>query len=187
MNEFCQMCLAETQEGMEGALIHLEREFQKLRAGKASPQLLEGVKADYYGVLTPIEQMANISSPDPKQIIVQPWDRNVLGILDKAIQAANLGFNPQSDGIVLRIFVPPLTEERRKDLVKKARNEAEQARVAVRNIRKNSNTMAKKLEKDGVPEDEIKKLENDIQQLTNRYVTRVDEILAAKEKDVMTI
>ncbi|HOH99488.1 MAG TPA: ribosome recycling factor [Bacteroidales bacterium] len=187
MNEFCQMCLAETRDDMENAINHLEREFQKLRAGKASPQLLEGVKADYYGTLTPIEQMANISSPDPKQLIVQPWDRTALGPLEKAILAANLGFNPQSDGIVLRIFVPPLTEERRKDLVKKARNEAEQAKVAIRNIRKNANTQAKKLEKDGVPEDDIKKLENDIQGMTNRYVTRVDEVLAAKEKDVMTI
>jgi ribosome recycling factor len=181
------MVLMETREGMDGAISHLEKEYQKLRAGKANPQMLESVKADYYGVPTPIDQMANVNTPDPKQIIVQPWDKNMLSVIEKAIMAANLGFNPQNDGEVLRILVPPLTEERRRDLVKRARNEAEQAKVSIRNIRKNSNTIAKKLKDDGVSEDDIKKLENDIQNLTNSFVSKVDTLLEAKEKDIMTI
>lgn len=187
MNEFCQMVLMETKEGMEGAMSHLDKEYQKLRAGKANPQMLEGVKADYYGTATPIDQMANINTPDPKQIIVQPWDKSLLIVIEKAIMAANLGFNPQNDGEVLRILVPPLTEERRKDLVKRARNEAEQAKIAVRNIRKNANAMAKKLKDDGVSEDDIKRLETDVQNITNSYTTKVDALLEAKEKDIMTI
>ena len=187
MNEFCQMVLMEAKEGMEGALQHLEKEYQKLRAGKANPQMLESVRADYYGVPTPIEQMANINTPDPKQIIVQPWDKNMLVVIEKAIMAANLGFNPQNDGEVLRIIVPPLTEERRRDLVKKARNEAEQAKVAVRNIRKTANNNARKLKDDGVSEDEVKILENNIQNLTNDFVGKVDKSLETKEKDIMTI
>jgi len=187
MNEFCQMVLMEARESMEAAIAHLEKEFQKLRAGKASSQMLEGVRADYYGSPTPIEQMANINVPDPKQIIVQPWDKNMLPVIEKAIMAANLGFNPQNDGEVLRILVPPITEERRKDLVKKAKNEAEQARVAVRNIRKSANNNARKLKDEGVSEDDVKKLENDIQTMTNTFVKKVDDLLDIKEKDVMTI
>lgn len=187
MNEFCQMVLMETKEAMDGAISHLEKEYQKLRAGKANPQMLEGVRADYYGVPTPIDQMANINTPDARQIIVQPWDKNMLPVIEKAIMAANLGFNPQNDGEVLRILVPPLTEERRKDLVKKARNEAEQAKVSIRNIRKNANTDARKLKDDGVSEDDVKKLENDIQNLTNNFTSKTDTLLEAKEKDIMTI
>lgn len=187
MNEFSQMVLLEAKEGMDAAISHLEKEYQKLRAGKANPQMLEGVKADYYGVPTPIEQMANINTPDPKLIIVQPWDKNMLSVIEKAIMAANLGFNPMNDGEVLRIAVPPLTEERRKDLVKKAKNEAEQAKIAVRNIRKSANTNAKKLKDDGVSEDEIKILEANIQGLTNDYVSKADAQLDSKEKEIMTI
>lgn len=187
MTELSQMVLQETKDGMEAAIKHLEKEYQKLRAGKANPQMLEGVKADYYGVPTPVEQMANVNSPDPKQIIVQPWDKNMLPVLEKAIMAANLGFNPQNDGEVLRIVVPPLTEERRLDLVKKAKNEAEQSRVSIRNIRKSANNDAKKLKDEGVSEDEVKMLENSIQTLTNDYVKKIDELLDAKEKDIMTI
>jgi ribosome recycling factor len=187
MTEESQLCLMETRDGMEAAIHHMEREFQKIRAGKASPSMLDGVKVDYYGTLTPIEQMANINTPDPKQIIVQPWDRNMLSPLEKAIMAANLGFNPQNDGTVLRIIVPALTEQRRKDLVKMAKAESENAKVAVRNIRKSGMDIARKLEKNGIPEDEIKKLEAEIQNLTNKYTARVDVLLTAKEKDIMTI
>jgi len=187
MNEETEFCLEEAKESMQNAMVHLERELQKIRAGKANPQMLEGVKIDYYGVITPIEQTANISTPDARQIIVQPWDKSVLGLIDKAIQAANLGFNPKNEGEILRIQVPPLTEERRRDLFKRAKTEAENARITIRTIRRNANETAKKLKKDGVPEDEIDKLEESIQKLTDDYITLIDKILDTKEKDIMTV
>ncbi|MDP4280784.1 MAG: ribosome recycling factor [Bacteroidota bacterium] len=187
MNEEVEFCLEETKESMGNTLLHLEKEFQKIRAGKANPQMLEGIKIDYYGVITPIEQTANISSPDARQIIVQPWDKSVLSLIEKAIMAANLGFNPKNEGEILRILVPPLTEERRRDMVKRARTEAENARIGIRGIRRTSNETAKKLKKDGVPEDEADKLEDDIQKLTDDYIAKVDKLLEAKEKDIMTV
>jgi len=187
MNEEIEFTIAEANEGMLLAVQHLERELQKLRAGKASAQMLDGVRIDYYGVMTPIEQTANISTPDGRQIIVQPWDKSVLGLIDKAIQAANLGFNPKNEGEILRILVPPLTEERRRDLVKKAKAETENAKISIRNIRRLANETAKKLKKDGVPEDEVDKLEVDIQKVTDEYISKVDKILEVKEKDIMTV
>jgi len=187
MHEEIEFCLEETKEGMQNAILHLEKEFQKIRAGKASPQMLDGVKIDYYGVMTPIDQTANISSPDARQIIVQPWDKSVLGLIEKAILAANLGFNPKNEGEILRIVVPALTEERRRDLVKRARAEAENAKISIRNIRRNANETAKKLKKDGVPEDEVDKLETDIQKVTDDYTSKIDKVLEIKEKDIMTV
>ena len=187
MNEEIEFTLDEAKEGMHLAVQHLEKELQKLRAGKASAQMLDGVKIDYYGVMTPIDQAANVSTPDGRQIIVQPWDKSVLGLIDKAIQAANLGFNPKNEGEILRIQVPALTEERRRDLVKKAKAEAETAKISVRNIRRLANETAKKLKKDGVPEDEVDKLEIDIQKITDEYITRIDKIFEVKEKDIMTV
>jgi len=187
MNEEVQFCLDEAKESMQNALIHLEHELHKIRAGKASPQMLEGVKVDYYGTLTPIDQIANIGTPDPRQIIVQPWEKNMLGPIDKAILAANLGFNPTNNGEVIRIMVPPPTEERRRDMVKRAKNEAEIAKVSIRNIRRSANETAKKLEKDGIPEDEIKNLEKDIQTVTDANIIKVDKIFESKEKDIMTV
>jgi len=187
MTEETEFCLDEAKEGMQGALTHLEKEFQKIRAGKASPQMLDGLKIDYYGVMTPLDQTANISTPDARQIIVQPWDKSVLGLIEKAIQAANLGFNPKNEGEILRIMVPPLTEERRRDLVKKAKNEGENARISIRNIRRTANETAKQLKKDGVPEDEVEKLETDIQKMTDDYISKVDKLLDLKEKDIMTV
>lgn len=187
MTEETEFCLEETREGMQLAVNHLEKEFQKIRAGKASPQMLEGVRIDYYGVMTPIEQAANISTPDARQIIVQPWDKSVLPLIDKAIQAANLGFNPKNEGEILRIQVPPLTEERRRDLFKRAKTEAENARISIRNIRRIANETAKKLKKEGTPEDEADKLEADVQKMTDDYISKVDKILELKEKDIMTV
>ena len=187
MNEEIEFTLDEANEGMQLAVLHLEKELQKLRAGKASAQMLDGVRIDYYGVMTAIDQTANISTPDGRQIIVQPWDKSVLGLIDKAIQAANLGFNPKNEGEILRITVPPLTEERRRDLVKKAKAEAENAKISIRNIRRLANETAKKLKKDGVPEDEVDKLEIDIQKLTDDYSAKVDKVFDVKEKDIMTV
>ena len=187
MSEEIDFLLEETNESMQLALVHLEKEFQKIRTGKASPQMLDGIKIDYYGASTPLEQLSNINTPDPRQIIIQPWDKNALPLIEKAIMAANLGFNPKNDGEVLRIIVPPLTEERRKDLAKKARIEGENAKVAIRNIRRTSNDAAKKLEKEGVPEDLVKKAETDIQEMTNNYIAKAEKLLVQKEKDIMTV
>lgn len=187
MNEDSQMILQETEEQMQNAIKHLEREFQKIHAGKASPQMLEGVKVDYYGVMTPIEQTANINTPDPRQILVHPWDKSMIPVLEKAILAANLGFTPKNEGEILRISVPPLTEERRRDLVKKAKAEAEDTKISIRNTRRSGNDMAKDLEKEGTPEDEVKRLQDKIQELTDKYIKEVDELFEKKDKDIMTV
>jgi ribosome recycling factor len=187
MSEETQFCLEVAKDSMQNALIHLEREMQKVRAGRASPQMVDALRVDYYGTMTPLNQMANVSAPDAKTIFIQPWDKNALQPIEKAIQAANLGFNPMNDGMVIRIPVPPLTEERRKEYVKRAKAEAESARIEIRGFRREANETAKKLEKQGTPEDEIKKLENDIQHLTDEYIQKVDKIIAAKEKDIMTV
>ena len=187
MHEKALFCLEETKESMQNAIQHLEKELQKIRTGKASPQLLEGIRIDYFGTSTPIEQLSNINVPDHKQIIVQPWDKSILPAIENAIMAANLGFNPKNEGEVLRIAVPPLTEERRRDLVKRAKGEAENAKIAIRNIRRSSNEAAKKLEQEGVSEDDIKKLTSDIQELTNKFVQKTDTLVEAKEKDIMTV
>lgn len=172
---------------MGNAIGHLERELGKIRAGKATPQMLDGVKVDYYGVLTKLSQVSNINTPDPRSIVVQPWEKSMLGPIEKAIMAANLGFNPQNDGTIIRIAVPPLTEERRKELVKKAKAEAENTKVSIRNVRREAIDSGKKLEKEGVEEDLVKKFESDIQELTNKYIAQVDKLLEVKESDIMTI
>jgi len=187
MTEESKMILEDAKEGMEKAIDHLEMAFKKIRAGKASPQMLLGVKADFYGSLTPIEQMANIATPDPRQITVQPWDKSTLGPIEKAIMNANLGFNPQNDGELIRIMVPPLTEERRLDLVKTAKAESESSKVTIRNIRKSANDMAKGLKDEGVSEDEIKAVENEIQDLTNTYTDKANKLCAEKEQEIITI
>lgn len=187
MNEESQFVLDAAREGMDGALEHLEREFHKIRAGKASPDMLEDVKFDYYGAMTPLNQAANINTPDSRLIVVQPFDKSMLPVMEKAILAANLGFNPQNNGEVLRIQVPPITEQRRKELVKIAKNESETAKVSIRNIRRSANDEAKQLKKDGLPEDEAKRLEDDIQKLTDQYVKKVDDLTDVKEKDLMSV
>lgn len=174
-------------EAMDKAIAHLEKEYQKIRAGKANPAMLNGVIVEYYGAHVPIEQTANINTPDPRQIIVQPFDKSSLNAIDKAIRNANLGFNPSSDGDLLRINVPPLNEERRRDLVKRAKNETEDAKIGIRNARRQANEEAKKLEKDGIPEDEVKRLIEKIQELTNAYIQKVDKLFDLKEQDILTI
>jgi len=187
MTEDSKMILDDAKESMQKAIEHLENAFKKIRAGKASPQMLLGVKADFYGSLTPIEQMSNIATPDPRQITVQPWDKSTLSAIEKAILNANLGFNPQNDGELIRITVPPLTEERRLDLVKSAKNETELAKISIRNIRRASKEMAKGLKDDGISEDEIKDVEDEIQNLTNKYTAKTDALCAEKEQEIITI
>lgn len=180
-------CLNLTKESMNLVINFFEKEIQKIRAGKASPQMLDGLKVDYYGNPTPVEQIGNISTPDARQIVIQPWERNMLQPIEKAILAANLGFTPQNNGEFIRIVIPSPTEERRRDLVKKTKQEAEQAKVGVRNVRRTSNETAKKMKDGGAPEDIIKKLEVDIQKLTDEFITKIDKIADAKEKEIMTI
>jgi ribosome recycling factor len=187
MNEEIAFLYDEAEEKMGNAVSHLERELVKIRAGKANPQMLDGVRVDYYGTMSPLSQVSNINTPDPRSIIVQPWEKTMLGPIEKAIMAANLGFNPQNDGQIIRIVVPPLTEERRKGLVKKAKAEAENGKVSIRNARREAIDSGKKLEKEGVPEDEVKRFESDIQELTNKFIQKIDKLLEIKESDIMTI
>ena len=187
MNDDLDFLFAEAEEKMGKAITHLERELIKIRAGKANPQMLDSVKVDYYGVMTPLAQMSNINTPDPRNILVQPWEKNMLEPIERAIMAANLGFNPQNDGSLIRISVPPLTEERRKELVKRVKVEAENTKVSIRNIRREALDSAKKLEKEGAPEDLVKVFEHNIQEITNEHTARVDKMVEAKETDIMTI
>lgn len=187
MTEESLFVLESAKENMTHAIEHFERELAKIRAGKANPAMLKGVIVEYYGTHVPIEQTANINTPDPRQIIVQPFDRSTIHAIEKAIIAANLGFNPTNEGEILRINVPPLTEERRRELVKRAKAEVEEAKVSVRNARRQANEEAKKLEKDGIPEDEVKKLIEKIQELTDQFITKVDKLFEIKEKDIMTV
>ncbi len=182
-----QSCLKTAKESMNATVSFFDKDLQKIRAGKASPQMLEGLKVDYYGNLTPVEQVANINTPDAHQIVIQPWERNMLPVIEKAILAANLGLTPQNNGEFIRLVVPTPTEERRKELVKKAKQEAEQTKVSIRNIRRNANDEAKKLKDDGVEEDAVKKLEADIQKATDEAIAKVDKIMEAKEKEIMTV
>jgi ribosome recycling factor len=187
MSEEIVFLLEEAEEKMSNAIAHFERELVKIRAGKANPQMLDSVRVDYYGTMSPLSQISNINTPDARSIVVQPWEKSMLSPIEKAIMAANLGFNPQNDGVLIRIVVPPLTEERRRDLVKKAKAELEISKVSIRNSRREGIDSAKKLEKEGTPEDEVKKFETDIQELTNQYSAKADKVFEAKEKDIMTI
>jgi len=179
--------LDSTTESMEGSIAHLEKELVNIRAGKASPAMIGGVFVDYYGSATPIAQVANINIPDARTITIQPWEKNMLHPIEKAIQVANLGFNPMNNGDNIIISVPPLTEERRRDLAKQAKSEAEDAKIGVRNSRKDANTEIKKLEKDGMSEDICKTAEDEVQNLTNSYIRKIDEIFAVKEAEIMKV
>ncbi len=187
MTDDAILCLEEVEESMDQAILHLEKEFLKVRAGKANPSMLAGVRVEYYGVLTPIEQTSNINTPDARQIIVQPFDRSVINEIEKAIFNANLGFNPQNEGDIIRINVPPLTEERRIDLVKTAKTITEDTKIGIRNARRHGNDEAKQLEKDGLPEDEAKKLMDEIQKFTDSFSEKVDKLFEEKEKDILTV
>ncbi|HOS83628.1 MAG TPA: ribosome recycling factor [Bacteroidales bacterium] len=167
---------------MNSPLHRLDVELSKLRAGKASPVMLETVKVDYYGALTPLSQVATVNTPDPRTLIVQPWEKKMIDPIEKAILAANLGLTPVNDGSIIRISIPILTEERRKDLVKQVKTEAETAKVSVRNIRRDANEMLKKLQKDGLAEDVAKDKEAEIQKITDATIVKIDEKVVAKKQ-----
>ncbi|WP_159021929.1 ribosome recycling factor [Formosa sp. L2A11] len=185
MNEDIQFIIDSTKEAMDGAVRHLEKQFVNIRAGKASPSMLGSVMVDYYGAQTPLGQVANVNTPDGRTISVQPWEKKMLHEIEKAIMIANLGFNPMNNGDLIIINVPPLTEERRRDLAKQAKGEAEDGKIAIRNARKDANNDIKKL--DDVSDDVKKDAEQEIQKLTDNYVKKTDELLSVKEKEIMTV
>ncbi|MCF6131189.1 ribosome recycling factor [Flavobacterium wongokense] len=185
--EEIEFILDSTKESMAGSIAHLEKEFLNIRAGKASPQMLGSVFVDYYGSQTPLSQVSNVNVPDARTITIQPYEKSMLQAIEKAIMIANLGFNPMNNGDNIIISVPPLTEERRRDLVKQAKSEAEDAKISIRNARKDANTEIKKLEKDGTSEDLCKNAEDDIQKLTDSFIRKVDEHLTTKEAEIMKV
>ncbi|MAW93595.1 MULTISPECIES: ribosome recycling factor [unclassified Leeuwenhoekiella] len=187
MNEDIQFILDETKEAMENAIVHLRKQFANIRAGKASPSMVGSVMVDYYGSQTPLTQVANVNTPDGRTLSIQPWEKAMIPEIEKAIMNSNLGFNPMNNGESVIINVPPLTEERRKDLVKQAKAEAEDSKIGVRNDRKNANNEIKKLEKDGLAEDMARNAEVDVQSLTDTYIKKIDELLAVKEKEILTV
>lgn len=187
MSDDLSLILEDAASTMKKAINHLEQELIKVRAGKASPTMLDGVFVEYYGNPTPINQVANVTVLDARTISIQPWEKNMLNAIDRSILAANIGVTPQNDGSQIRIFLPPLTEERRKELFKKASGEGENAKVAVRNIRRDAIEQIKKLQKDGLSEDAAKDAEKEVQDLTDKYIALVDKHLAAKEKEMMAI
>jgi ribosome recycling factor len=187
MKEEVEFILETAKEHMQNALAHLKKELMNIRAGKASPAMLHGVQVEYYGSLTPLSQVSNINTPDGKTITIQPWEKSMLQEIERAIMAANLGFNPMNNGESIIINIPALTEERRKQLTKLARAEAENDKISVRNARKEANDDIKKLQKEGLSEDLAKDAENDIQDLTNAHIKQIDTILEAKEKEIMTV
>jgi len=187
MNDLIKLQLEDASEAMEKAIAHAESELTKIRAGKAMPSMLDGINVDYYGTPTPLSQIGTINTPDPRSLIVQPWEKSMLSVIEKAIIDSNIGLNPQNDGNIIRLAVPPLTEERRRELVKKVKEEAEKGKVAIRNIRKDANDKIKKFKNDGVSEDEIKVGEGEVQKLTDSFIVRVDRLAEVKEKDIMTV
>jgi len=187
MTEDFSAILEEAKNSMKKAIEHLEAELIKIRAGKANPVLLNGIMVEYYGNPTPINQVANISVMDARTLSVQPWEKNMFQPIERAIIAANIGINPQNDGNIIRIYLPPLTEERRKELVKRCNNEGEHAKVAIRNIRREAIEKIKKLQKDGLSEDAAKDAEQDMQHITDGYITTVDKHLSLKDKEIMAI
>lgn len=187
MSEDVSLVMDLCEESMKKAVNHLETELVKIRAGRANPNMLDGLVVDYYGAPTPISQVGNISVVDARTLTIQPWEKNMLQPIERSIIAGNIGVTPQNDGTIIRIFLPPLTEERRRELVKRVNAEGEQSKVAIRNIRRDSIEDIKKLQKNGVSEDVCKDAEKDVQAYTDKYIALVDKVLAAKEKEIMSV
>ena len=185
MNKDIKFVIDSSKESMDNAIKHLEKQFVNIRAGKASPAMLGSVMVDYYGSQTPLAQVANVNTPDGRTITVQPWEKNMMQPIEKAIMISNLGFNPMNNGDMIIISVPPLTEERRRDLAKQAKAEAEDAKVGIRNARKDANNDIKK--NDDISEDEKKSAESEIQTLTDAFVKKVDQLYAIKETEITTV
>jgi ribosome recycling factor len=187
MQEEADFIFEQSEEQMNLAISHLEKELTHIRAGKASPAMLDNVLVDYYGSMTPLNRVSNVNSPDPRTLVVQPWEKRLIPDIEKAIMAANLGLNPDNNGEIIRINIPILTEERRKNLVKQVHKEGENARVSIRNARKDANEELRKLLKDGLSEDIEKDTEIKVQEMTDNFVKKINILVDAKEKDIMTI
>ena len=187
MNEDVQLIYEMTKERMEKAIEHLDNELLRIRAGKANVHILDGIMVEYYGTPTPLNQVSNISTPDAKTIMIQPWEKTMIGPIEKALMNSNVGITPMNNGEVIRLAIPQLTEERRRDLVKQVKNEGENARVSVRNSRRDANEEYKQMQKDGLSEDETKTAEERIQKLTDEFSEKVEKIVEGKEEDIMTI
>jgi ribosome recycling factor len=187
MSDDVTLILDDAQDSMQKALNHLETELIKIRAGKANPQMLDGLTVDYYGSPTPLNQVGNVSVMDARTLTIQPWEKNMLQPIERSIIAANLGVTPQNDGNIIRLFMPPLTEERRKEFVKRSNAEGEQSKVAIRSIRRDAIEHIKKLQKDGLSEDVAKDAEKRMQDLTDKFIGLVDKHLATKEKEIMSV
>jgi ribosome recycling factor len=187
MNDELPMILEDAEVHMKKAIQHLETELIKIRAGRANPTMLDGIVVDYYGTPTPINQVGNISAADARTITIQPWEKNMLQPIERAIINSNIGLTPQNDGNIIRLFLPPLTEERRKELVKRVNAEGEHSKVAIRNIRRDAIEHIKKLQKDGLSEDAAKDAEKDVQGITDKYTAQIDKHLEAKDKEIMSV
>ncbi|RIV20613.1 ribosome recycling factor [Fibrisoma montanum] len=185
--EDIELYLEDAKDTMEKALKHLSIELTKIRAGKASPDMLNGIQIEYYGSMTPLNQVASVNTPDARTIAIKPFEKKIIGEVEKAIRNSNLGLSPMNDGELIRLSIPPLTEERRRDLVKKVKQEVEVAKVNIRNIRKDTNEDIRKLTKEGVSEDAVKQGEERVQKLTDSFIARVDDVFAAKEKDILSV
>lgn len=187
MSEASEHIIEDTSKLMKKAIGHLEVEVSKIRAGKATPQIVDGIMVEYYGNPTPLNQVANVSVSDARTLSIQPWEKSMIGAIEKSIIAANIGLNPQNDGNIIRLFLPPLTEERRKELVKRVNGEGELAKVAIRNIRRDSIEHIKKLQKEGLSEDATKDAETRVQGITDKHIALVDQHCKDKEKEIMTV
>jgi len=187
MTEDISTIIAGTEEQMKKAIAHLEAELIKIRAGKANPQMLDNIVVDYYGSPMPVNQVANISVMDARTLTIQPWEKNMLQPIERSIINANIGVTPQNDGVIIRLFLPPLTEERRKELVKKCQAEGEHSKVAVRSIRRDAIENIKKLQKSGLSEDAAKDAEADVQQVTDKFISQIEKHLGIKEKEIMAV
>lgn len=187
MNDIIKKQLEEARSHMEKAIDFCDGELVKIRAGKAMPSMLDGIVVDYYGAPTPLSQIGTVNTPDARTLVIQPWEKSMLSTIEKAIMESNIGLNPQNDGVIIRLNVPPLTEERRRDLVKKVKEEVEKGRIAIRNIRKDANEKIKKSKANGSSDDEIKVGEAEVQKLTDANIIKIDKLAEIKEKDIMTV
>jgi ribosome recycling factor len=185
--EEIQLFLDEARELMEKAIRHTGMEFNKIRAGKASPAMLDGISVDYYGVPTPLNQAATVNTSDARTLVIRPFEKKLISDIERAIINSDLGLNPQSDGEVVRLIIPPLTEERRRDLVKQVKNEGEAGKVSIRSIRKETNEELRKLLKEGVSEDDVKKAEEKVQLLTDNHISKIEQMISDKDREIMTV
>ncbi len=187
MEEEISMFLQEAEELMQKAVEHTQKELVKIRAGKAHPSMLDSIKVEYYGADTPLNQVSSVTTPDARTLLIKPFEKSTIAAIEKAIRNSDLGMNPQNDGESIRLNIPPLTEERRTQLVKQVKQEGEQGKVSIRNIRKDTNNSLKELQKEGASEDDIKRAEEKVQKLTDQFTAKIETVLAKKEEELMTV